>query len=234
MQQQHKYSENSKMSDLINEDVSLVSLISRFGLSLGFGDKSVKDICESGGIDTHTFLAVVNFISEGSILVESSQDSISIESVINYLKSAHNYFIQFKLPSIRTKLLDAVDSSDQSLPYRQMILKFYDEYVTEVVKHMDYENRTVFPYVMNLINGEKDPDYNIAVFEQNHEEIDSKLTDLKSILMKYYPAKEPNYLLNEVLFDLVACEKDLARHNAVEDYFFVPTIEAIENRNSAQ
>jgi regulator of cell morphogenesis and NO signaling len=54
------------------------------------------------------------------------------------------------------------------------------------------------------------------------------LIELKNILIKYYPAKGINYMLNDVLFDLLSCEKDLAMHNQVEDFFFVPYIEALE------
>jgi pyruvate formate lyase activating enzyme len=44
----------------------------------------------------------------------------------------------------------------------------------------------------------------------------------------------PNYKLNDVLFDLLWCEKDLASHNQVEDFFFVPVIEAIEQKIAAK
>ena len=83
-------------------------------------------------------------------------------------------------------------------------------------------------FLSKLVSGEKDPRYNIAIFEQNHESIDSKLSDLKNILIKYFPAQKPNYLLNEVLFDLSSCEKDLDKHNRVEDHFFVPITETLE------
>lgn len=64
MNEPHKYRATDKMSDLICDNYSLLMVMSRFGLSLGFGDKSVKDVCEAQGVDYHTFLAVANFISE--------------------------------------------------------------------------------------------------------------------------------------------------------------------------
>jgi regulator of cell morphogenesis and NO signaling len=98
---------------------------------------------------------------------------------------------------------------------------------------MDYEDKTVFPYVIQLLDGKKNAKYSIAVFEEHHTDVDSKLAELKNILVKYYPAKGTNYMLNDVLFDLLWCEKDLATHNQVEDYFFVPVIEAIEQKTGA-
>lgn len=231
---QQKFSSSSKMNELIKEDSSLLLTMTRFGFSLGFGDKTVKEGCMENHVDEKTFLAVVNFISNGYKKEDINHKDISIDTVILYLRNAHDFFLDFKLPLIRKKLIEAIENSVQELPYRKMIMKFYDDYVAEVQKHMDYENEIVFPYVLDLLKGKKNPRYNIAVFEKNHDNIDSKLSDLKNILIKYFPAQQPNYLLNEVLFDLSACEKDLEKHNHVEDHFFVPITETLEKNLSKQ
>ncbi|MDO9633470.1 MAG: helix-turn-helix transcriptional regulator [Paludibacter sp.] len=225
---QRKFSSSSKMNELIKEDSSLLLTITRFGFSLGFGDKTVKEVCLANQVHENTFLAIVNFITDDYNEEHINHQEISIDSVVFYLKNAHHFFLEFKLPLIREKLIEAIEGTVREEPYRKMIMKFFDDYVDEVEKHMNYENDTVFPYVLKLVSGEKDPRYNIAIFEQNHESIDSKLSDLKNILIKYFPAQKPNYLLNEVLFDLSACEKDLDKHNRVEDHFFVPITETLE------
>jgi len=230
MQQQHKFSANEKMTNLIKEDHTLLLVISRFGLSLGFGNKTVKEVCDSNGIDCETFLAVVNFLSESNFEIETLNENLDLKSVINYLKNAHSYFIDFKLPAIRSKLLQAVETPEQTLPYGEIFLKFFDEYVLEVKKHMAYENKVVFPYVLNLLNGKADEGYSISVFEDRHNEIDSRLVELKNILIRYFPSKGSNHLLTEVLFDILSCEKDLASHNQVEDYLFAPAIEVVEQK----
>lgn len=216
------------MNDLIRENSSLLLTITRFGFALGFGDKTIKEVCKKNNVHEHTFMSVVNFVSFGKEPEKMEYPHISLVSLINYLKSAHSYFISYKLPEIRKKLVTAISESQDDSNYSTMIMSFFDDYVGEVKKHMEHENINVFPYVMKLMEGEKHPDYCIEVFEKNHENIDSKLTDLKNILIKYYPAKGPNFLLNDVLFDLLSCEKDLNTHNRVEDYFFVPIVEELE------
>ncbi len=223
-----KFTPASRMNELLKEDSSLLLTITRFGLPLGFGDKTVREVCTANEVDMSTFLAVVNFVTGSNDINDINTDDISIHSLITYLKNAHYFFLDFKLPLIRTKLLEAIEASVPEQPYRQMIMKFYEDYVKEVEKHMLYENDVVFPYVIRLVNGEKDPQFNIGVFEKNHDNIDSKLTDIKNILIRYFPAHKPNYLLNEVLFDLSACEKDLERHCIVEDHLFVPYTEQLE------
>lgn len=225
-----KFTPSSKMNDLIREDASLLLTLSRFGLPLGFGEKTVREVCAEQKIDAATFLAVVNYIAGGFQSDVLNTDVINISDLITYLRNAHYFFIEFKLPLIRRKLIEAIDDSIREDPYKKMILKFFDDYEQEVQKHMAYENDTVFPYVLQLCKGEKDPEYNISVFEQNHENIESKLADLRNILVKYFPSQKPNFLLNEVLFDLADCELDLDRHTRVEDCLFVPLTEKMEKK----
>lgn len=69
--------------------------------------------------------------------------------------------------------------------------------------------------------------YSIAIFRKRHDQVEAKLTELKNILIKYYPASSSNEL-NSVLFDIFTCEQDLASHNYIEDYLFIPVIQTLE------
>ena len=119
------------------------------------------------------------------------------------------------------------DSAEDQDARTAAITKFFDDYVYEVHKHMSYEEKIVFPYVRNLQDGVKDSKYNISIFRKRHDQIEMKIVELKNILLKYYPGPD-NYLLNSILFDIFATEQDLASHNRVEDYLFVPAVLAIE------
>ncbi|MBV5283831.1 MAG: hemerythrin domain-containing protein [Paludibacter sp.] len=229
--QQQKFSGQEKMSDLIKENHSLLLVISRFGLSLGFGDQTIKEVCNANEIDLTTFLSVVNFLSESNFEIDYAYEDISISSLINYLKNAHSYFLDFKLPIIREKLIKAINDENQHIPYESIFIRFFDEYVSEVKKHMEYEDKIVFRYVLKVLKGERNLHYSISIFHGRHNEIDSKLIELKNILVKYYPAKGNNLLLTEVLFEILSCEVDLATHNQVEDYLFIPAVEALEQKN---
>lgn len=223
-----KYSASDKMSDLICENYKLLLVMSRFGLSLGFGDQTVQQVCERQGVHTDTFLTVVNFMEEECCMPEDYHKNISIDALIDYLRQAHSYFLDFNLPAIRRKLIDAIDCSQDNVAF--LILKFYDEYVNEVRAHMEYENDVVFKYVDALLKGGDTGRYNIGVFVARHNQIQVKLTELKNIIVKYYPAKTNNNLLNSVLFDIYSCEKELSSHCRVEDYLFVPLIVEFENK----
>lgn len=213
---------SDKMRHLIKSDTSLLMVLNRFGICLGFGEKSVKEICTEQHIDTDTFLCVANYISGRRY----ECDKLSLQPLINYLKQAHSYFLDFKLPMIKRNLLEAIDcSSSDEISF--LILKFYDEYVTEVRRHMEYENEVVFTYVESLISGVLSNDYHIADFARKHNHIESRLKELKDIIVRYYNQKNNN-LLYSILYDIIHCAQDLDAHCSVEDYLFVPAVENLE------
>ena len=205
-----KYAGTDKMSDLICENYNLLLVMSRFGISLGFGDQTVEQVCVQQGVHTGTFLAVVNFMDDECCVPDDFRKELSIEALMEYLRRAHSYFLDFKLKAIREKLEDAFVCPEDEVA--RLIMKFYDAYVHEVEE------------------GELSEVFNIGVFVRKHNQIETKLTELKNILVKYYPVKANNNLLNSVLFDIYACEKDLCSHCHVEDYMFVPLIMELEKK----
>lgn len=228
MEKEHRYRATDRMSDLITDNFSLLMVMSRFGLKLGFGDQTVKDVCEAQGVDMHTFLAVANFVNEGQ-LAYGDDEQVSLSSLMEYLKNAHTYFLDFNLPTIRRKLIEALNlaSGDN---VGMLILKFFDQYVEEVRNHMEYENNEVFVYVEGVLEGRLSASYDIVTYSSRHNEIDSKLNELKNIIIKYYPESGNNNLMNSVLYDIFNCEQDLISHGEVEDYMFVPAVAREERR----
>ena len=227
MYKKGKYRETDKMSDLICENYPMVLVMSRFGIVLGFGEKNIGEVCRQNGVDAHTFLTVVNFLTEETPAM-NTDETLSIEALITYLHNAHDYFLNFRLPRLRVKLMEAILGCQGDVAFA--IQRFFDEYAEEVNKHMSYEEKVVFPYVRDLLKGKKNPKYNISIFQRRHDQIEMKIIELKNLLIKYYPGPGSD-LLNSVLFDIFATGEDLTSHNHVEDYLFMPAILALEKQN---
>ena len=218
------YKPTDKMRDLVKDNNGLILLMGRFGISLGFGDKSVREVCRMHNVNESTFLEVANFVSDKNYNCEL----ISLPSLIGYLKQAHEYYLDFNLPNIRRKLIEAIDCSGKD-ELAMLILKFYDEYVSEVRKHMEYENEVVFSYVEQLSEGFLNRNFNISTFAGKHAPIGCKLKELKDIIIRYYPQKN-NYQLNQVLLDIILSELDLTSHCMIEDKLFVPAVKLVEQQ----
>ncbi len=235
-----KYKETDHMGDIICDDYRILQVISRFGLSLGFGDHTVAETCQAAGVDAPTFLAVVNFIRANGRTVNMADtvDALSLPALMAYLRRSHDYFVKFRLPAIRRKLIEAIDCSARN-QIAFLILKFYDEFAAEVGRHMDYEDKHIHTYVTDLMAGVKtNPEVNIHKLSHqhhdNHAQIEKSLSELKSIIIKYYPTDSNAQLLNDVLIDLFMTEEDLFSHCHMEDTLFLEAVVRLEEERHVQ
>ncbi|MBO5455787.1 MAG: helix-turn-helix transcriptional regulator [Muribaculaceae bacterium] len=210
------------MREIIVDNKLLLMVISRFGIAYGFGDSTIKEVCEANKVDCGTFLAVSNLLSSK---YHWNYD-ISLQSLMGYLKHAHTSFMDFILPTIRRKLIEAINySATNDVSF--LLMKFYDDYVAEVKRHMEYENNVIFSYVEGLLGGSIDDEFSISQFSVNHSHMASKLNELKDIFIYHYNQRE-NDLLSSVLSDIIECERDLMAHFEVESKLFVPAVELLE------
>jgi regulator of cell morphogenesis and NO signaling len=219
------YEADDKMISLIRDNYDLLQMLGSFGISLGFGDKTVKETCEDNNVDTYTFLAVVNYTINDYGGFETD-DRLSVPTLLHYLEASHAYFLDFQLPYIRRELQESLDERDS---LAKLILRFYDEYAHEIRRHMKYEQKTLFPYVQQLIDGQPANDYNVDTFSKHHGATDKKLRELKLLIIKYLPQDGlHNNQLTATLHDIYENEVWLRQHAMVEDYIFVPAIRRLE------
>ena len=231
MKNQKMYEADDKMISLIRDNYDLLQALGSFGINLGFGDKTVRETCEDNGVDTYTFLAVVNYAINGYGEFDNDEQ-LSVPTLLHYLQASHAYFLEFQLPYIRRELSESLDENDS---LGRLILKFYDEYAHEIRRHMQYEQKTLFPYVQQLIDGEPANDYNVETFSKHHGATDKKLRELKLLIIKYLPQDGlHNNQLTATLHDIYENEVWLRQHAQVEDHIFVPAIRRLEQITKQQ
>ena len=225
MRNQKMYEADDKMISLIRDNYDLLQMLGSFGISLGFGDKTVQETCENNHVDTYTFLAVVNYTTNGYGDFEADE-RISVPTLLHYLEACHAYFLDFQLPYIRRELQESLDERES---LAKLILRFYDDYAHEIRRHMKYEQKTLFPYVQALIDGLPANDYNVDTFSKHHSATDKKLRELKLLIIKYLPTDGlHNNQLTATLHDIYENEVWLRQHAEVEDNIFVPAIRRME------
>lgn len=223
------YTPGDKMIRLIADNYSLIQVMSRFGIRMGFADMTVEEVCKAQGVDCATFLGVVNFVASSSL---PDVDSISIRALLHYLKQSHIYFLDHCLPALRRKILDGIHISTSDISF--LILKFFDDYTSEVSRHMMQEEEKLFIYVDRLLSGVVPDDYTAATYSSHHEEVSSKLRELKRLIIQYCPESSDTNLLNDALCDIYRCEDELRSHCLVEDSILTPAIMRLEQDVESQ
>ena len=225
------YEASDKMITLIKDNYSVLQALGSFGINLGFGDKTVSETCQMNGVDTYTFLAVVN-AQLNDITTYEDDEQINVPTLLHYLKASHTYYLDFQLPFIRRELQESISENDA---LGMLIMKLYEEYAQEIRRHMKYEEKTLFPYVESLLEGRPMNDYNVETFSKHHEQTDKKLRELKLMIIKYLPADaHRNNQLTATLYDIYNNEEWLRQHAEVEDHIFTPAIKRLERTTNRE
>ncbi len=221
------FSENTKLYELIAENPKLLPLLSRFGIQLGFGDRSVDEVCRQNHVSTRLFLQVcLLHIDHDTPTHLAAPDDSDLTSLLSYLKASHRAYLDEHFPHIEMHLSRIIEAAGPK--YGNMLDHFYNEYKHEMVKHFQYEDEVVFPYIAALRKGE-DNDFSIDQFRHNHSNIEDALEDMTNILIKYLPG---DILPSEricIATDIMELSADLIAHSRIEEHILVPFVESLEN-----
>ena len=201
----------------MSHEEDAIHIISRFGLGMGVGEQTIAQACESHGVHTSTFLAIINYkVFKQRVLPED----IDIPTLQQYLRNAHTYFLDFRLPHLRRALIEALIPADPTTKIPMLILRCYDEFAEEIRIHIEHENEGLYE-------------------EHAHDDqrITDKLSEIKNLIIKYYPSngilKEGTvmYTLISVMSDLWHTEQDFANHCAIEDEILRPALVNVQVQN---
>ena len=229
-----------KMAEMIHLNYHLLMIISRFGIGLGFGDKSIKQVCKDHNIDVDFFLEIVNSYHHKNYFPRKHLQGFSLRLIVDYLRKSHHYYLNIKIPEVALLLnqLSEAAKTATSQPL-QLIDQFFREYKNELELHIQREEDKVYPYVFAVekVFLTKKPDraivdlirhYSMDDFENEHDNVEDKLLDLKNILIKYLPVPVDSNVSQAVLFELFRLEADLRDHARIEDKILVPKVKYME------
>ena len=208
------YKGSDKICELMSHEEDAIQIISRFGLEMGVGEQTIDQVCASHGVHTPTFLAIVNYKVFHHSVVPAD---IDLPTLQRYLHNAHTYFLDFRLPRLRRSLIEAIIPADPTTKIPGLILRCYDEFVDEIRTHIEHENEGLFDE-----------------HEHDDQRITDKLTEIKNLIIKYYPTKPTStegtvtYTLISVMSDLWHTEHDFADHCAIEDDILRPALTHIK------
>lgn len=224
------YTEQMKMAELIDSDYNLLLLFPRFGMELGVGDSTVAEQCVRQGVSPQLFVMMCNIYSHYDY--RPSYDEVvdvDVEQLMSYLSRSHTYYIHSRIKPIEEQLRSVASHCTQQ--HRAILLKFFAEYEQEIIHHFGYEERIVFPYIRTLMASHKmQASYHIDTFQENHSNIDDKLSDLKNILVKHLRGIGVAAETTELLFQVFSLEEDLSRHTFIEDVVLIPLVQHLEKR----
>ncbi len=218
-----------KMADLVVENPKLLVLLEHLEIDFAVKDKTVEQVCTENKIDHKVFIVFGNLYN-GFFPDKNMIDTLDdISTIIRFLKNSHRFYKHDKYPELKSFLVQLYDRHDSG--DIRLIEKFFDDYFEEVLEHLDYEESIVFPYICRLIEDGKiarKNNFSANEYREHHTDIETKLTDLKNLLLKHISLKNDFSLRRKFLFSLFELEFDLNIHSFIEDKILLPLVRKIE------
>jgi regulator of cell morphogenesis and NO signaling len=237
---------STQLADAIHQNIFLLPVLNRFGIQLGFGNKTVEQICTEQGINIQFFLEIVNSFLDKDYFPQSELQLFPLSLIIDYITRSHTFYTKFKLPQIDgmiNKLLENANAANKK-SYK-LIQEFFSEYSSELIEHIEKEEKYVHPYILKIDEAyrkkaitkdiiEKVKTDSIKKYVDDHDNVEDKLFDLKNLIIRYLPPADDYTLSNAILYDLFRLERDLNDHARIEEKVLVPKVQQLEKRILAQ
>lgn len=229
---------NMKMSEVIHSNHLLIPVVSRFGIRLGFGEKTVKTVCKEHKVDADFFLTIVNAFNNESYFPEKTLQTFNVLMIVEYLKKTHSYYIETQIPVIENHIDALMQRSAKRNSSLKLVKSFFLEYKKELLVHLKREETITFPYiehVYGLFHSKGSAAkrkalsrYSMKVYEAEHDNVDDKLNDLENILIKYMKGSYDEAICNAIIFELFRLEKDIRDHTRIEENILRPLVAEME------
>lgn len=231
------YKISQKLSDIILHDHQLLPVINRFGIRLGFGDQSVAEVCKEHGVNAEFLIEILNIYHDPEYFPRERIQEFPLPLIVEYLKKTHQYYYTYYIPEIEKQFNELLASAPEQNNL-SILTKFYLKFKQELHDHLQYEDKNTFPYILRLhdqFQHGKTADAadahlpkSIIEFEEEHNDVDNKILDLKNIIIKYLKAGYDDNICNTLLSTLFLFEDDLRDHARIEDKILVPKVLQIE------
>lgn len=216
------------LSDLFFENPNLLLMMEHLSLNYVFNDKSVQELCKNHNININLFITFANLYNGFYNINTSNFNENDIAIIIKFLRNSHHYYKSEKYPEVKS-LIEQLTKLNDSKEVK-LIERFFDEYFEEVIEHFNYEDKTAFPYFISLAN--KDiisiDNFSVKVYKDHHTDIEFKLMELKSLLLRHIPLKNDNSIRRKLLKVLFEIDYDLSIHSKIEDEILIPLVREIE------
>ncbi len=204
---------NSRLSDIIIAEPVTLTVIGRFGIKLGMGDRTVQQVCDDLSIDADVLVCLLNTFIHDDYFPEKQLTALGIERVVNYLKKTNAYYLHFMLPTIERHFELLVSRSDDDNGNLHMMRQYFDTAKQRLTERIKHDNEVWFPAIMT---GKND------TVPEEDDDIEDRINDLMSMFVIHLKGDYDTNLGHAVVLSLAGLRDDLHQHNRIRERILRP------------
>lgn len=236
----------SKMSDVILGNLSLLPVINRFGIRLGAAEKSIQQLCSEQQLEVEFVLAILNTHMYEDYFPEKKILSFRLPDMLDYLTKTNNYYIKYLIPNIEHHLIPLLHSCGPETKTPGAVHALFARVKKHLTERVETENSVLFPALLKrslrlASSGasetdspncnEDEPAILAKTFcpnpKSDAEAPEETLFDLKNILIRHISGTFNDNLAHATVFSLDSLEEDLRQQNRIRSRIFCPMVARI-------
>ncbi len=198
------------LSEVLAEHHELIPIIHRFGIMLGVGDKTIRELCKEYQLDINFILTVLNVCLDEDYTPENSQMTFSAEFIADYFKHTLESYAQELVPNIEKHLNAFIVLSGSEDKELAMLRKPFADFKEELLK------------------------YSQGVIKQDDALPYIQLNYLRNKLIRDASHSSNRNLCYAVIFSLHRLENDLIVHNRLREKILEPKLSRLNSADISE
>ncbi len=226
----NRITSHDRLVSLIETNPYILLLIEYFRLPLLVSNHTISSFCRENNINPDLFLAIASLYFGITAPEATSFSQADLPWIVRFLKNSHHYYLNEKYIEV-LKYIHEMHQANPA-PEMTMVERFFEEYMAEVREHLGYEENVAFPYFLSLAEGQPSSNFPFSAksYLDHHSDIETKLTDLKQLLLAHLPLANDYSARRKTIQALIELEFDLNVHTSVEEHILVPLVMQIEKQ----
>lgn len=182
---------DTKLHDVVISEPAIIAVLSRFDITLGIGDNTVRRICDERGINSSFFVATLNaFIDDeysgNDIFLAHKKESEA------FLHRTGNYYLRFLIPNVEQHFNLLIRRNTAVNSNLELMRNFFGEVKTDILAALSCESQ------FTPCNA-----------------VEEKLDDLISMFVIHLSGNYDVNLCQAVLFAIIGLKKDINLYNRI-------------------
>lgn len=223
--------QDTKLCDIILQEPSTITVLDRFGISLGVGDSRIGDACQELDIDVNFFTTILNTYINENYFPQTALLAFSTSKIIDYLAKTNEYYEKNVIPNIERHFAFLINKTPSQNSNLVIMRQFFEEVKTELLQRIDDDRTKWFPSIalneMKAIGKIPNP---VKDAQDFNEPIEEKIDDLINMLIMHLKGDYDHNLGYAVITAIFSLKKDIKQNNRIRSRILMPISQALNSK----
>lgn len=218
----------TKLYELIEQHPSVITIVQRFGILPGYGNRSIKECCDRVGAEYNTVLEILNIHLNNQYFPSRVNQRVTLSAVVDYVNSGYQYLVESQLYNLEkhlTPLLQNPNLRSISVPFAN----FKEKIATTIEEEQNEE----FPLLIQKCKEFEDLSLNYDILlEPTKNSFSNRaaemIADIKRAMLIHAGEGMNINLFHAVIFALTNLERDITHLSLVKERLLYPISQYID------